>query len=363
MIRVAIETNALYIARTGVSRYIEGLLQGLREVQPSDVSVYELAWPVENFGYRQPQRALKTVYRELIWARWMAVWRVRREGTQIVHSTAGGLIHVPPGLPEVVTLHDLALIRHPQRYRPWQLWTGKRRYPRLHRARSIICVSRFTAKEAAELLGLSPSVMRVVYHGCDFGARHPNPRALPSGMAVPAEFFLFVGSLEPGKNLALLRQTYQLAAQNGVLLPDLVIVGTRWPGVGTEGPPPANWHYLGRQDDAILAGLYRRAIALLFPSKYEGFGFPILEAMSQDCPVICSRVASLPEVGGEAACYADLTPSAYLEAMRVLWRQPISRMRWIELGRQQCRRFTWRSCAEATLNVYREVMAEGAGTR
>jgi alpha-1,3-rhamnosyl/mannosyltransferase len=354
MIRVAIETNALYIARTGVSRYIQGLLQGLHEVQPSDVSFYELAWPVENFHYRQPQRALKTAYRELFWARCLAPSLVRRQGTQVVHSTSGGLISMPPGLPEVITLHDLALIRHPQRYRPWQLWSGKRRYPRLHRARLIICVSRFTANEATELLGLPSSRMRVIHHGCDFGDRHPHPCALPRDLEVPAEFFIFVGSLEPGKNLALLRQTYQLAAKNDVSLPALLIVGTRWPGVGTEGPPPANWHYLGRQSDEVLASLYRRAIALLFPSKYEGFGFPILEAMSQDCPVICSQVASLPEVGGDAVHYAEQTPSAYLEAMLVLWCQPASRMRWIELGRQQYRRFTWRHCAEITLEVYRE---------
>src|SRR5205823_6706332 len=118
---------------------------------------------------------------------------------------------------------------------------------------------------------------------------------------------------EPGKNLALLKETYLLAAAKGIDLPPLLIIGARWEGVAREGRPPKNWHYLGHQSDEVLAWFYDHALALLFPSKYEGFGFPVLEAMSRGCPVVCSKVASIPEVGGDAAWYAGMDATSYLE--------------------------------------------------
>jgi alpha-1,3-rhamnosyl/mannosyltransferase len=105
--------------------------------------------------------------------------------------------------------------------------------------------------------------------------------------------------------------------------------------------------------------LYRRARALLFPSKYEGFGLPVAEAMALGCPVICSPVASLPEVGGPAAHYAELTPESYLTAMLRLTRDTRWREELIERGRVQAREFSWRRCAAQTLEAYRHTLKPG----
>jgi len=133
-------------------------------------------------------------------------------------------------------------------------------------------------------------------------------------------------------------------------------VGARWAGVPGEGTPPPDWHYLGRLPDEALVYLYRRARALVFPSIYEGFGLPVAEAMSLGCPVICSRVASLPEVGGEAVVYASLVADAYLAAMERVILEPGLRECLTAAGLLQARRFTWERCASETRAVYQDLV-------
>jgi alpha-1,3-rhamnosyl/mannosyltransferase len=252
----------------------------------------------------------------------------------------------------VVTLHDLAILRHPERFRAWQRWSGVRRFRRLADADRVICISRFTADEAMDLLGLPARQLEVVHNGGDFQPQDgPIPDEQPA-FTVPDEFFLFVGSLEPGKNLALLRDAYRLAAEQNIALPPLLIIGARWAGVGSEGQPPAGWHYLGRQSDGVLVHLYRRALALVFPTKYEGFGLPLVEAMALGCPVICSPVASLPEVGGKAVLWSEMNPGAYLKAMLEMAGNTSLREGFIQAGRQQASLFTWKRFAQGVVEVY-----------
>jgi glycosyltransferase involved in cell wall biosynthesis len=221
----------------------------------------------------------------------------------------------------------------------------------------VICISRFTADEAIAVLGVPARKIDVVYNGCDLVRSGETPRETPPPVPVPKEFYLFVGSLEPGKNLMLLRNVYEAAASRGVTLPPLVIIGARWEGVAHEGKPPKDWHYLGRQPDEVLIHLYRQAIALVFPSKYEGFGLPVAEAMAMGCPVICSPVASLPEVAGDAALLLPLTSDAYLEALRDFPKNA-ERQTMIARGKAQAARFSWLRCATDTLTVYEAVVGK-----
>ena len=349
---VCVDSNALYTSRAGIARYVSGLLDGLARVD--GLSFRTLAWRVENFGFRQPGRALRTFYRECIWARLVAPREITDSGSKVFHSTSLPLVRPPRNMPHVVTLHDLAAITCPKRFRSWQAVSGVRRLRQLHSADKIICISEFTAREAMRLLQIPASKLEVIHNGSGI-VGSDSPPEMPPEISVPSEFFLFVGSLEPGKNLALLRQSYLLAEQSGRSLPPLMVVGSRWPGTVGEGKPPAGWHYLGHQPDETLVFLYRRALGLLFPSKYEGFGLPIVEAMACGCPVICSRVTSLPEVGGEAALYAEQTPTAYLEAMIHLQTGAGVREDLIERGQKQAAFFSWERCALATADVYRSV--------
>lgn len=355
--RVAIDTNGCYTIQTGVARYIRGLLGGLRQLARPGLEFFEFAWEVENFSYRQPQRALKTFYRELVWCPHLAPRLLTRLRAELLHSTTGYLIHPPAGIPNVITVHDLAFLRFPKRFRWWQGWAGRRNLEKIATAQRVICISRFTADEAIQLLQLPASKIEIVYNGVDFQSGEAPPSEAVPDFPVPSEFFLFVGSLEPGKNLSLLREAYALAAQQGKHLPPLLIVGARWEGVAGEGQPPAGWHYLGRQPDAVLVHLYRRARALVFPSKYEGFGLPVAEAMALGCPVLCAPVASLPEVGGDAALYAVLQADAFCKSMLRLAGDETLRREMTEKGLAQVKKFSWRKCAEETAAVYRQVLS------
>jgi glycosyltransferase involved in cell wall biosynthesis len=355
--RIVLDTNAHYTSRAGVDRYIQQLLMGLRALNPGDMELSELAWPVDNLAYKQPQRSLKTVYREVIWASLVAPRLLRRWSSDLFHSTSGILVVPPRTTKHVVTLHDLAVLRFPDRFRPWHRWATRKRLRLLTQADRIICISRFTANEAMELLGLSARKLEVVYNGGNsFDAPGFEAEAAPTE-PIPSEFLLFIGSLEPGKNLRLIRETYELSAAREIHLPPLVIVGARWEGTSDEGPPPAQWHYLGRQPDSVIAYLLRRAMALVFPSKYEGFGLPVIEAMSLKCPVLCSPVASLAEIGGSAVQYASQSPEAYLKAIQRIMSAPSLRQEMVLKGLEQARRFTWKRCAEETMAVYRSVLS------
>jgi glycosyltransferase involved in cell wall biosynthesis len=354
MTRVAVDTSGCFVIQAGVARYIRGLLRGFRELQAPALELLELAWKVENFGYAQPRRLIRTVYRDVFWAKWAAPRLLRRSEVDLLHSTVGYYVRPPRGLKNIVTVHDLAFVRHPERFRKWQGWIGRANLRGIASAERLICISRFTADETMELLKIPATKIDVVYNGADFQADENTPEEKPT-FDVPGEFFLFVGSLEPGKNLALLRSVYRQAEESGRRLPPLMIVGARWQGVPGEGAPPRDWHYLGRQPDAVLVYLYRRALALAFPSKYEGFGLPVVEAMALGCPVVCGPVASLPEVGGEAVLLAELTVETFGKALRQVSEDGELREEMRQRGAKQAAQFTWRKCAAGTLESYMRV--------
>ncbi len=354
--KLVIDTNALFVTQAGTARLTRGLLRGFQHLNPMpDYS--ELAWEVENFEFRQPSRALKTIYREFIWAKWIAPARLRRLNADIFHSAGMALVTPPKGIAWTGTLLDMAVVRTPERFRPWLRHRAGRHIERMKRLDRVICISRFTAEEAMELAGFRAEQLVPVHLGCDFHPHENPPPERRPGLPLPESFLLFVGSLEPGKNLALLRDVYAAAELEGVTLPDLVVVGARWAGLASEGAPPRGWHYLGHIPDAELIYLYRRAEALLFPSKYEGFGFPVVEAMTLGCPVVCGRVASIPEVGGDAALYADLTVPGFLGAVRRLRDNPGLRRDLVARGHEQAAAFTWEKAARETMEVLSDVVS------
>ncbi|HNR95208.1 MAG TPA: glycosyltransferase family 1 protein [Kiritimatiellia bacterium] len=355
---IALETNAPFVTRAGTARYVRGLLTGLHQITRPDVNWFELAWPVENLDYRQPRRAWRTIYREMVWSRTTAVRELAKRHPDVIHLT-GELNIIPPArIPVVRTLLDCSAIRYPERFRRWQRNRGPSRLRCIPSADRVICISRFTADEGIRWLGLDPKKIDVVHLGSDFGEAGTCRNEKQPSFRLPSIFFLFIGSLEPGKNLALLRETYLLAEQHGIDLPPLVVIGVRPEGLSYEGAAPSNWQLVGWQPDEVLLYCLRRAMAFVFPTKYEGFGLPLLEAMSVGCPAICSPVASLPEIGGDAVKYCEQTADAYLEAMSEICRGDHLRNQLSELGQKQARKFSWRQCAEETIDSYRKSLGK-----
>jgi len=194
-----------------------------------------------------------------------------------------------PAQPLVVTVHDLAVLRHPRWFNRWTSTYSRIAVPRVVRAASlVIAVSEFTKRELVSLLGVAEQRVRVIPNGVEDVFNADGPRA-------EGDYVLAVGTLEPRKNLGRMAE-----AVRG----EVRVVGTRgWGGV----EPPANVTWLGDVDDEELAALYRGARCLVYASLYEGFGIPVAEALACGCPIVTSRGSAMEEIAGADAAYVDPT--------------------------------------------------------
>jgi glycosyltransferase involved in cell wall biosynthesis len=226
-----------------------------------------------------------------------------------------------------VTVHDLAVLRHPQWFNRWTRGYSRFAVPRVVRAAArVIAVSEFTKRELVELLAVPEGKIRVVPNAVEDVFTPEGPRAL-------GDYVLAVGTLEPRKNLARIA-----AAVDG----ELRVVGTRgWGGV--EPPPNVTW--LGDVSDEDLAAQYRGARCLVYASLYEGFGIPVAEALACGCPVVTSRGTAMEEIAGADAVYVDPTDVDSI-------RDGIARA-----SRPQPRRIaSWPDAAAQTREVYEELV-------
>ena len=260
----------------------------------------------------------------------------------------------------VYTLHDLSFLVDPA----WS--TEANRVGCLdgvfRAAISADCISansEFTRRHFLEVFPhYPPERTAVVYPASRYGGAGdspaPNtqdrPKACPT--LAPENFWLSVGSLEPRKNHRRLLEAY---ARSGSTLPLVLAGGQGW--LMDDFAPPPGVLCTGYVSDRELEWLYRNCFAMLYPSLFEGFGMPVLEALSVGAPVICSNTSSLPEVAGESALLVDpLDPAAIAAAMARLASGEVSRESLRAAGPRQARRFSWDASARKLLEIYAQVL-------
>jgi glycosyltransferase involved in cell wall biosynthesis len=255
--------------------------------------------------------------------------------------------------PAVMFVHDLAFRARPGEV-PWQqrLYMGSILGPALRRSAAVLTPSEATRRDLLEhypIAGLAERT-RVVPEGWSLSEVTPGP--LPGGLE--PGFLLAVGTIEPRKNYPRLLAAYRLLKARGPA-PPLVVVGrVGWaygraldqlraePGV----------RLLGHVDDATLRGLYQSAAALAFPSLYEGFGLPLLEAMADGLPVVAGRAGALPELAADAALLVDpLEVEAIADGLARVLGDSELRARLAASGRRRAACYTWKAAASATLDV------------
>ena len=229
------------------------------------------------------------------------------------------------GTPLVVTVHDLAVLRHPEWFRGWSRHYSLLAVPRVVQAADrLIAVSEFTKQELVELLAVPPAKIRVVPNAVEDVFTPQGPRA-------EGDYVLAVGTLEPRKNLARIA-----AAVEG----ELRVVGARgWGGVA----PPANVTWLGEVRDAELAALYRGARCLVYASLYEGFGIPVAEAIACGCAVVTSRDSPMAELAADAVLVDPRDVASIREG--IAQAHPVAPRRGA----------SWADVARATQAVYEEL--------
>ena len=267
------------------------------------------------------------------------------------------------GKRSVVTIHDLSFLRMPETTEKKNLaWLTAEIQRTADTADAILTDSRFSAGEIHDLLGVEPERIHPVWLGLDSFPPPPpeaEAAALRRGLGLERPYLLMVGTLEPRKNIPFLVKVFEeLRDFDG----DLALVGSL--GWKTEGilsaiessPRRDRIRRLGGIRDDQLAAVYAGASVFVYPTRYEGFGFPPLEAMARGVPVVSARNSSLPEVLGDAPRWVDGFDAAeWAAAIRTVLGNAESQEAMCRAGRAQAGRFTWSETARATWKVYRQV--------
>jgi glycosyltransferase involved in cell wall biosynthesis len=367
-------SRSLTYRNAGVSRYIHGLMTHLPLVDDSLAYVAYTGDPdlrVRGWQMRvSPWRTERPPAR-ILWEQAAQPWALRRDKVDLVHAP----VYVGPlatSRPLVVTVHDLSFFRYPELF-PKGNRLYLQRFTRLsaQRAARLIADSQSTRRDMQEILGLSRSRVDVIYPGVGPEMQPVEDAgrlaALRARYGLPERFILCIATLEPRKNILLLLEAMARLCERTDLPHRLVIAGGK------------GWFYetldarvqaLGLQERVQFPGFvpddelplwYSAAELFVYPSRYEGFGLPPLEAMACGAPVIVSDQSSLPEVVGEAGVQLPPDdPDLWAEAIAELLEAPARRAALREAGLLRAQGLSWLATARATAELYHQVLHDEA---
>jgi glycosyltransferase involved in cell wall biosynthesis len=353
-VRILLDYRPALRQRTGVGEYVHELARALVATAPAageSLTLFSASWrdrlsPTVVPGCAVLDRAIPVRLLNYGWHRlgWPPVEILAGAPFDVVHSFHP-LLMPSRTAAQVVTVHDLDFLDHPERTTA----EIRRDYPALaaahaRRADGIVVNSASTGREVESRFAVPAAKITVCYPGApDWPARGEDPS---DGC------LLFMGTIEPRKNLDVLVEAYERTTAAGIDPPPLVLAGRHTDASGAvlqrirRSPVAHRIELPGYVDEATRQSLYRRATLLLLPSLTEGFGMPALEAMTVGVPVIASNRGALPEVVGSAGrLFEPDDPQALARAIADLLRHPDLRARMREDGWRQARRFQWTSSA------------------
>jgi len=361
--------QAWFAAPGGIGTYVTELAPALLAAG-AEVTLFRSTWGepapawMDVFSTVEIPGSIKTLY-----PTWDVVGRPalpdELSGCQIIHATNHAA--VPPvhdGQALVVTVHDLAFDRYPELFpREWRLLYRAGVRAALKRAHALLVPSRSTAADLIER-GADPARVHVTPLAPSLSVRSKDPEAAVARLGVPEPYLLFVGTLEPRKNLVRLIRAYRQVAPD--VAHALVLAGgDGWHGgeLGDElsRGGPGRVVRTGRVEASDLDALYRRAAAFVYPSLYEGFGLPVIDAMSRGVPVVTSNTSSLAELAGDRAILVDPTDVAEMaEGLNRVLTDPAAAADLIARALPHAAAHTWEATARATLDAYEAAIREAS---
>jgi len=362
-----IAIDARMIHHTGIGRYIDEILRFI------DSAACDLPWEIVvlskgcSLGFKNLKEV--TVHSQALSAyeQLELPFTLRRSHIQLLHSSQFN-IPVLSKVIQVTTIHDCAYDRFPEEY-PNRVAKGYYRFMfpmALRKSKRIIAISESTKRDLIELYKISPEKISVIYQGVDsrfYQDMSNEKNGMLKPLYVDGDFALFVGLTRPRKNVDRLVRAFAKVLPSLKTGAKLVLAGkidTRFLDVRRLAERlniSDSVVQLGFVSEDQLLALYKTACCFVFPSLYEGFGLPVLEAMAAGTPVITSKGSSLPEVAGDAALLVNpYNVDEIAEAMYKLFTDASLREELRRKGRERAKQFTWRECAQETLKVYEEVL-------
>ncbi len=368
--RIAIDATVLPEKLGGAGVYVLNLISALSKidreneyfifVEKRNIKKFNLANNFRLLGVRDMPRSLR-----LIWEQIVFPFLLKRYKIRILHSPRYTTSWLRFGWKSVVTFHDMLFLLFPQKHNIlkrffycWMLPIAAKK------AERIIAVSSSTKKDIMKLLNISSEKIRVIYLGIG-SLYHPLEKKEVEDFRRKEEIFgsfiLYVGTLKKRKNVLNIIRAYKKIKEKGIK-EKLVIVGNKsgeyqniYKAV-KRSKLEKDVFFSGYVDEALLPFYYNSAFLFIYPSLYEGFGLPILEAMASGTPVITSNVSSLPEVVGDAAILVNPNNIEEMAEMmqKVLTNQKL-REKMREKGLKRAKLFSWERCARETLNLYEEI--------
>lgn len=368
-VRIGIETSVLRMNRAGSGLYTRNLVAHLQSLC-SDQRLFLYAFGTD--GTSTYRKRLETVIRDTLWMHLVLPLKIRRDRIDVFHATT---LSAPLTIPcrTVLTVLDLIVVSHPEWFdHRWFYFYTRAMLPILaRRAHSVVTISQCSKRDLMDHYGLPAEKITVVPPGVDHRVFHPNYDREAIGrmrdrLGIHGKYILSVGTLEPRKNLPRLVESFAMLRAYAEDY-RLVIVGDRgWQyeqifrKVQTLGLED-RVRFLGYVPDSELPLLYRGAELLVYPSLYEGFGVPIVEAMASGCPVVCSNRSSMPDVVGEAGILVDPEDAkAMAEAMGRVLADPSLADALRTRGLDRAQSFRWEDSAKTLLDVYENVLGRAA---
>jgi len=352
----------------GIHRYIDHLLREIHAAAPDGWRFTAMVGAKNRAQYsgveiRRSSLDTESPLRRIVWEQLAQPWSLM--GCDLHHALAFVAPFVLP-VPAVVTVYDLSFIHYPERLpKTRRLYLNQATRHTCEHARRVIAISKSTAQDVATLLNVPMDRIDVAPPGCDLTVFKPLPPTVVTefrrAQALPERFWLFIGTLEPRKNLPMLLEAYAALPRHERL--PLILGG----GKGWDYEPifaaverfglTEDVHFPGYISAEMLPLWYNAAEAFIYPSVFEGFGIPVLEAMACGTPVVVSDVSSLPEVAGNAGmCIPPHDPAAWSATLRRIYADDAWRAEARQMGLKRAETFTWRATADATIASYRRAL-------
>lgn len=365
--------------RAGVGHYTFHLVKALLTVDHQNTYVLyfdhrmpaavtdDLAGPnvlIRRLPFSRYRKFLPFAYTHILLASFLM-----RDNLDVFHAPAN-VMPLSYNRPTVVTIHDLAIYEHPEWF-PSQIASTRLLVPQtIKKAAALIAVSQATKNDLLNLFTVTPKKVTVIPEAADTELLQLRDRTtdVRKAYGLPKRYILYVGTIEPRKSLTTLIQAWQrLIHLHPEAIRDtaLVIAG----GAGYRGSEvlelitmlnAKSINYIGYVSHNHKVKLMKEATAFVFPTRYEGFGLPVLEAMQLGTPVISTNISSIPEVAGTAALLCEPeNVEALAEAIRRVLTRPAVAKKLRRAGKAQAQQFDWKKTARATLQLYRRVATSG----